>query len=59
MTFTIEPMVNLGSFEVTTSTLDNWTVTTKDRSLSAQWDQTILLVNIVKVLDCLPLLKRT
>jgi methionyl aminopeptidase len=31
MTFTIEPMVNLGSFEVTTSTLDNWTVTTKDR----------------------------
>ncbi|VVM25412.1 Methionine aminopeptidase (EC [uncultured Gammaproteobacteria bacterium] len=43
MTFTIEPMVNLGSFEVTTSTLDNWTVTTKDRSLSAQWEHTILV----------------
>jgi methionyl aminopeptidase len=37
------PMVNLGGFEVTTSTLDNWTVTTKDRSLSAQWEHTILV----------------
>jgi hypothetical protein len=35
-------MVNLGGFEVTTSTFDNWTVTTKDRSLSAQWEHTIL-----------------
>jgi methionyl aminopeptidase len=43
MTFTIEPMVNLGGFEVTTSTFDNWTVTTKDRSLSAQWEHTILV----------------
>lgn len=43
MTFTIEPMVNLGGFEVTTSQLDNWTVTTKDRSLSAQWEHTILV----------------
>lgn len=43
MTFTIEPMVNLGGFEVATSQLDGWTVTTKDRSLSAQWEHTILV----------------
>ncbi len=43
MTFTIEPMVNLGGFEVNTSKIDNWTVTTKDRSLSAQWEHTILV----------------
>lgn len=43
MTFTIEPMVNLGNFEVVTSKLDGWTVTTKDRSLSAQWEHTILV----------------
>jgi len=43
MTFTIEPMVNLGGFEVTTSKIDGWTVTTKDRSLSAQWEHTILV----------------
>lgn len=45
MTFTIEPMINLGSFEVTTSKLDGWTVITKDRSLSAQWEHTILVTN--------------
>ncbi|WXU00752.1 MAG: Methionine aminopeptidase [Catillopecten margaritatus gill symbiont] len=43
MTFTIEPMVNLGKWEVTTSQKDGWTVTTKDRSLSAQWEHTILV----------------
>ena len=43
MTFTIEPMINLGSYEVITSKLDGWTVTTKDRSLSAQWEHTILV----------------
>ena len=43
MTFTIEPMVNIGSFEVATSNVDGWTVTTKDRSLSAQWEHTILV----------------
>lgn len=44
MIFTIEPMVNLGGFEVATSQLDGWTVTTKDRSLSAQWEHTILVI---------------
>ena len=43
MTFTIEPMVNLGGYEVITSRIDGWTVTTKDRSLSAQWEHTILV----------------
>ncbi|MCF6300438.1 MAG: M24 family metallopeptidase, partial [Proteobacteria bacterium] len=40
MTFTIEPMVNLGKRH---SRLmgDGWTVLTKDRSLSAQWEHTI------------------
>ena len=43
MTFTIEPMINLGSHQVLTSKIDGWTVTTKDRSLSAQWEHTILV----------------
>jgi methionyl aminopeptidase len=43
MTFTIEPMVNLGGYQVATSKVDGWTVTTKDRSLSAQWEHTILV----------------
>ena len=41
MTFTIEPMVNAGKKE-TKLLNDNWTVVTKDRSLSAQWEHTIL-----------------
>jgi methionyl aminopeptidase len=36
-------MINLGSYEVVTSNIDGWTVTTKDRSLSAQWEHTILV----------------
>jgi len=43
MTFTIEPMINLGGYEVITSKLDGWTVTTKDRTLSAQWEHTVLV----------------
>ncbi len=45
MTFTVEPMVNLGNFMVKLSPQDNWTVTTKDRSLSAQWEHTILVTD--------------
>ena len=42
MTFTIEPMVNAG--KATISELpDGWTIVTKDRSLSAQWEHTILV----------------
>ncbi|SFR48932.1 type I methionyl aminopeptidase [Thiomicrospira sp. ALE5] len=42
MTFTIEPMVNLGKHEVKLLG-DNWTVITKDRKLSAQWEHTLLV----------------
>ncbi len=41
MTFTIEPMVNLGRFEVVVDPHDKWTVTTADGSLSAQFEHTI------------------
>ncbi len=42
MTFTIEPMVNVGRKE-TRLLADDWTVVTQDRSLSAQWEHTILV----------------
>jgi methionyl aminopeptidase len=42
MIFTIEPMVNAGKRQVTLMR-DGWTVITKDRSLSAQWEHTILV----------------
>ncbi len=42
MTFTIEPMVNAGKRNVSLLP-DDWTVITKDRSLSAQWEHTILV----------------
>jgi methionyl aminopeptidase len=42
MTFTIEPMVNAGKRHVKLLP-DGWTVVTKDRKLSAQWEHTILV----------------
>ena len=42
MTFTIEPMVNAGKRHVKLLS-DGWTVVTKDSSLSAQWEHTILV----------------
>lgn len=42
MTFTIEPMVNAGGRHVKLLP-DGWTVVTKDHSLSAQWEHTILI----------------
>lgn len=42
MTFTIEPMINAGKRHVK-QLKDGWTVVTKDRSLSAQWEHTILV----------------
>ena len=44
MTFTIEPMINVGRKE-TRLLPDEWTVVTKDRSLSAQWEHTILVTS--------------
>jgi methionyl aminopeptidase len=40
MTLTIEPMVNAGTFDTVTLP-DRWTVVTKDRKLSAQWEHTV------------------
>lgn len=42
MVFTIEPMINLGGHELVILE-DQWTAVTKDRSLSAQFEQTILV----------------
>ncbi len=42
MIFTIEPMINAGKREVKLLP-DGWTVVTKDHSLSAQWEHTILV----------------
>ncbi len=42
MTFTIEPMLNAGKF-ATSILPDGWTAVTKDRSLSAQYEHTILV----------------
>ncbi len=41
MTFTIEPMVNLGGWEVEVDPSDKWTVRTADGSLSAQFEHTV------------------
>ena len=43
MTFTIEPMVNLGTWEVDVDPKDKWTVRTKDRRLSAQFEHTVVV----------------
>jgi methionyl aminopeptidase len=43
MTFTIEPMVNIGDYAVEIDPTDNWTVTTADGSLSAQFEHTLLV----------------
>ncbi len=42
MTFTIEPMINEGTYH-TKVLPDGWTVVTRDRKLSAQWEHTILV----------------
>lgn len=44
MVFTIEPMINLGKRE-TRLMPDGWTVLTRDRSLSAQWEHTIAVTD--------------
>jgi len=44
MTFTIEPMINVGKRHVRLLQ-DNWTVVTRDHSLSAQWEHTVLVTD--------------
>ena len=47
MTFTVEPMINAGRREIKEDRrgghYDGWTIVTKDRSLSAQWEHTVLV----------------
>lgn len=48
MTFTIEPMINRGKRKVKLQRprhIDEWTVITADRSLSAQWEHTVLVTD--------------
>ena len=42
MIFTVEPMVNAGKREIR-QLADGWTIVTKDHSLSAQWEHTVLV----------------
>jgi methionyl aminopeptidase len=42
MIFTIEPMINAGKKDIK-QLGDGWTIVTKDHSLSAQWEHTILV----------------
>lgn len=44
MIFTIEPMINAGRRDIKEMP-DGWTIKTKDRSLSAQWEHTILVTD--------------
>ena len=54
MTFTIEPMINEGKRH-TRLMPDGWTVVTKDRTLSAQWEHTVAVTSDgVEILTRLP-----
>lgn len=54
MTFTIEPMINAGARH-TRLLPDGWTVVTKDKSLSAQWEHTVAVTREgVEILTRLP-----
>jgi methionyl aminopeptidase len=45
MTFTIEPMINAGRKEIR-ELGDGWTIVTRDHSLSAQWEHTVLVTEV-------------
>lgn len=45
MFFTVEPMINVGKAGTKLSTHDGWTVTTRDRKLSAQFEHTLAVTN--------------
>ena len=59
MTFTIEPMINAGKKEIKEGPeKDGWTIVTKDHSLSAQWEHTVLVTStgyeVLTLSDCSP-----
>jgi methionyl aminopeptidase len=43
MCFTIEPMLNMGTYKTVLDNSDGWTVRTQDGGLSAQFEHTILM----------------
>lgn len=43
MVFTIEPMINMGTYEVFIDEADGWTVITEDELPSAQWEHTLVM----------------
>ena len=44
MTFTIEPMINAGKRDIKDGPeKDGWSIVTRDHSLSAQWEHTVLV----------------
>jgi methionyl aminopeptidase len=45
MTLAIEPMVNVGTFEVDVDYIDNWTVRTADRKYSAHFEHTVAVTD--------------
>lgn len=59
MTFTIEPMINQGSWRTVIDSEDGWTARTKDGQLSAQFEHTLLITEEgVEVLTLTPAQKR-
>lgn len=58
MTFTIEPMINIGGYKTKTDEADGWTVRTKDGTLSAQFEHTILVTESwYEILTATPLFR--
>ena len=55
--FTIEPMINAGRREIR-QLADGWTVVTRDHSLSAQWEHTVLVTSqgyeVLTISDAMP-----
>lgn len=45
MVFTIEPMINMGTYEVFVDEDDDWTVVTEDELPSAQWEHTLVMTD--------------
>ena len=45
MIFTVEPMINLGTYHTKIDQKDGWTARTKDGKLSAQYEHTILVTS--------------
>ncbi len=45
MIFTVEPMINVGSYKTKTLN-DGWTVVTQDHELSAQYEHTVLVTDV-------------